>query len=179
MNVKRQKSKIKYKINIIYDSKMKSDIIGRKIRRKTWILTRDRAWNDPIDHQIKGFSFRNFKDNRRNSRSNFSLFSPQNITFKHFLNMESDLEKEEIKRFKDWDVLTIRLLKTPLNGLHSQRTCIFISRFGRDRWIWLFIFNQRLRWNAWMRIIVINSRLFDRRWSAHILPCRTWRISVT
>ena len=38
-NAKREKFVIKDKINLIYNSKMKSDVIGRKIRRKTQILT--------------------------------------------------------------------------------------------------------------------------------------------
>ena len=34
-NAKREKSKIKSKINLFYDLKMKSDVIERKIRMKT------------------------------------------------------------------------------------------------------------------------------------------------
>ena len=33
-NSKREKTKIKYKIQLIYDSKLKYDVIGRKIREK-------------------------------------------------------------------------------------------------------------------------------------------------
>ena len=54
-NTKRDKTKIKSKINLIYDSKMKFDVIGREIRRKIQILTQDSAQNDPIDCQIRGF----------------------------------------------------------------------------------------------------------------------------
>ena len=35
LDVKREKTEIKSKINLIYDSKIKSDVIGREIRRKT------------------------------------------------------------------------------------------------------------------------------------------------
>ena len=80
---------------------MKYDVIGRKIRSKVQILTRDSDLNDPIDRWIKGFSFRNFEDDRRHSRTDFSLFSPQNLTFKHSLDSEIDLEGKERKRFKD------------------------------------------------------------------------------
>ena len=57
LNVKREKSKIKSKINLIYNWKMKSDVIERNIGKKTRILTRDSAQNDPIDCRIKGFHF--------------------------------------------------------------------------------------------------------------------------
>ena len=68
---------------------------------KTQILTRDSARNDPIDRRIKGFLFRDFEDDCWHSRNNFSIFSPQNLTFKHSLDEEIDLEDEESKRFKD------------------------------------------------------------------------------
>ena len=48
-NAKREKTKIKSKINLVYNSKMKSDVIRREIRRKTQILTRDSTHNDLID----------------------------------------------------------------------------------------------------------------------------------
>ena len=83
---------------------MKSDAVGRGIRRKTQILTWDSAWNDQIYHQIKGFSFCDFKDDRQHWRTYFSLFSPPNLTFKHSLDAKIDLEDKEGKRFKDWDV---------------------------------------------------------------------------
>ena len=74
-NAKREKTEIKSTINLFYDSKLKSDVIRRDIRRKTLILTQDSARNDPIDHRIKSFSFHNFEDDRRYSRRYFSIFS--------------------------------------------------------------------------------------------------------
>ena len=65
---------------------------------------RDSARIDPIDHRIKKISFRKFVEDRRHSRINFSLFSHQNLTFKHSLDMKIDLEAKESKRFKDLDV---------------------------------------------------------------------------
>ena len=59
---------------------------------------------DPIAHQIKDFSFRKFEDDCRHSRSDFSLLSPQNLTFKHSLDAELDIEDEESKIFKKGDV---------------------------------------------------------------------------
>ena len=100
----REKIEIKYKINIFYYSKLKYDVIGRKIRRKTLILIQDNTQNDQIDCQIKGFSFCIFEDDRQRSRSNISLFSPRNLTFKHSLDAEIDLEDKESKRLKDWDI---------------------------------------------------------------------------
>ena len=99
-----EKTKIKSKIRLIYDLKLKSNIIGRRIRTKTQIQTQDRARNDPIDHLIKGFSFCDFENDRRHSKNNFTLFSPRNLTFKHPLDAEPNLEVKESKRFKDWDV---------------------------------------------------------------------------
>ena len=63
--------------------------------------TRYCAQNDPINHQIKGFSFRDFEDDHRHSRSDFSLLSPRNSTFKHSLDAEINLEDKESKIFKD------------------------------------------------------------------------------
>ena len=63
--------------------------------RKTQIITQDSAQNDLIDRRIKGFSFRDFEDDHRHSRSDFFLFSPRNLTFKHSLYVEIDLEDEE------------------------------------------------------------------------------------
>ena len=91
----------KIEINLIYDSKLKSNVIGRQIMRKTQTLTQDSARIDPIAHRIKGFSFRKFEDDRQHSRSDFPLFSQRNLTFKHSLDMEEYLEDEEGKRFKD------------------------------------------------------------------------------
>ena len=56
--------------------------------------------NDPIDRQIKGFSFCNLEDDRQHPRSDFSLFSPRNLTFKHSLDAEIGLEDKESKRVK-------------------------------------------------------------------------------
>ena len=69
--------------------------------RKTRILTQDSARNDTIDCQIKDFSFHNFEDDCWHSRSEFSIFSPRNLTFKHSLDAKIDLVDEERKRFKD------------------------------------------------------------------------------
>ena len=94
LNVKREKIKIKSKIRLISYSKLKSNVIRRYIRRKTQFLTHDSAQIDPINCQIKGFSFHQFEDNCQHSRSNFSLFSQQNVTFKHSLDVEMSLEEK-------------------------------------------------------------------------------------
>ena len=101
LNLKREKSEIKSKINLIYDSKMKYNVIGRKIRMKTRILTWDSARNDPIDRQIKGFSFFDFKDKIWHSRGTFFLFFRWNLDFKNSLDAEMSIEEKVIKRFKD------------------------------------------------------------------------------
>ena len=103
-NVMREKIEIIFKINLIYDLKLKSNVIRRNIKRKIWMLTWYSTRNDPIDCQIKGFSFCNFEDDLLYSRSEFPLFSPQNLIFKHSLDAEIDIEDKESKRFKDWDV---------------------------------------------------------------------------
>ena len=69
--------------------------------KKTQILTQNNAQNDPIDHRIMSSSFRDFKDEFRHLRNNFSQFPPQNLTFKHSLAAEIDLEDKENKIFKD------------------------------------------------------------------------------
>ena len=60
-------------------------------------LTRSRTQNDPINRQIKGFSFRNFKNEVQCSRGDFFWFSPQNLDFKFSLGAKTSLEEEEIK----------------------------------------------------------------------------------
>ena len=54
-NAKREKTKIKSKANLISNSKMKSNVKARVIRRKTRILTQDIARNDAIDSRSKAF----------------------------------------------------------------------------------------------------------------------------
>ena len=72
---RREKTKNKSKIRQMYDSKLKSDVIGREIRMKTHNLTRIHAQNDSIDHRIKGSSFHDSKDEIQHSRGDFFLFS--------------------------------------------------------------------------------------------------------
>ena len=88
----------------MYDSKLKSNLIGRETWRETHILTQNSAQNDLIDHRINGSSFRNFVDKFWHSRSDFSLLSPLNLIFKQSFDEEIDLEEEESKIFKNWDV---------------------------------------------------------------------------
>ena len=56
------KTKIKLKLNLIYDSKYKSNTKWWKIKMKTCTLTQSHARNDPINHRIHGFSFYDFED---------------------------------------------------------------------------------------------------------------------
>ena len=72
--VRREKTEITSKINLIYDLKLKDNDTRQKIRMKTHNVTQSRAQIDPIDRQIKGFFFRNFEDEIRHSIGNFSLF---------------------------------------------------------------------------------------------------------
>ena len=71
LNTKREKTEIISKIRLIYNLKLKYDVIRRKIKRKTRFLTQDSARNDPIDFRIKGFSFHDFEDSRRHSITDF------------------------------------------------------------------------------------------------------------
>ena len=74
------------------------------IKKKKHNINRDSSRNDPIDCQIKGFSFCDFEDDCRHSRRKFSLFFQQNLTSNHSLDAEINLEEEESERFNDWDV---------------------------------------------------------------------------
>ena len=53
----REKIQKLFKIQLIHDSKWKSNDTRQKIKRKTHNLTRNHARNNPIDHRIKSFSF--------------------------------------------------------------------------------------------------------------------------
>ena len=85
----------------MYDSQLKSDVIRREIRKKSRILTRNSTGNDSIVCQVKGSSCCDFEDEFHHSRSDFSLFSPRNLTFKPSLDAKIDQEEDENKRFKD------------------------------------------------------------------------------
>ena len=73
---------------------LQEEILGKKCN-----LTRSRARNDQITRQIKGFSFCDFKNKAQHSREDLFLFSPQNLDFKHSLDMKMSLEEVENKRF--------------------------------------------------------------------------------
>ena len=51
----REMTKI-HKIKLIYASKLKSNIIGQKIKKKTCNLTQNHARNDPINSRTMAFS---------------------------------------------------------------------------------------------------------------------------
>ena len=57
----------------------------------------------------EAFSLCDLEDDRRHSRSDFSLFSPRNLTFKHSLDAEIDIEDKESKRFKERSIARLRL----------------------------------------------------------------------
>ena len=65
--------------------------------RKTRNQTRCCIQNDPIDHQIKGFSLCDCEDEVQHSIDDFSRFSQQNLTFKRSLDVKIDLEEEETR----------------------------------------------------------------------------------
>ena len=50
------------KLNLIYDSKYKSNAKWWRIKMKTRNLTQSRARNDLINRRIHGYSFHDFKD---------------------------------------------------------------------------------------------------------------------
>ena len=68
------------------------------------MLTRNIAQNDPIDWRIKGTLLCDFEHEFWHLRSDFLQFSQWNLTFKHSLDAEVDVEEEESKSFKDWNV---------------------------------------------------------------------------
>ena len=84
--------------------KLKPNVIGENIMKKTRNLTQNHTWTDPIDRRIKEFSFLHFEDEFRHSRDDSPQFSLKNLTFKHFLDAKIDLWDEESKRINHWDV---------------------------------------------------------------------------
>ena len=93
------KTIIKMKLNLIYNSKCKSNAKWWKIRMKTHNLTQSRARNDPINYRIQGFSFPDFENEVLHSICNCFQFPWSISDFKHSLDAETILEDEEIKRF--------------------------------------------------------------------------------
>ena len=125
----------------------------RKIRN----LTRSPTRNDPINFLIKGFSSRDFENEFRLSRGDFFQFSSPNLDFKYSSNTEMSLEEVESSDSKTELSKQFDFLETSKNEFFRRRTCQFIEEFGNDRWMCLFIFDQRLRLN------VIKLRSVDRR----------------
>ena len=56
--------------------------------KKKCNLTRDSDQNDPINHQIYGFSFRDFENDLQYSRGKFSLIDRWNLTFNQLVDTE-------------------------------------------------------------------------------------------
>ena len=76
-------------------------IHDERLEGKTHILTQDSDWNDPINHRIQGFSFRNFENDRQCSRDEFSLINQRNLNFNHSVDAEMGIEAIRSERFKD------------------------------------------------------------------------------
>ena len=74
-------TKIKIKIKLNYNPKLQIDDIRQKIRGKTCNLTRESDQNDPINHRIQGFSFRDIENDCGCSRGEFSVIDRRNLTF--------------------------------------------------------------------------------------------------
>ena len=64
---------------------------------KTRFLTEDSTRIDLTACQIRGFSFRKFKDDCWHLRIDFFLFSQQNLIVKHSLDVEMSLEAKGSK----------------------------------------------------------------------------------
>ena len=104
IEISARKDSKKPKIDLIYNSKLKSNVIGRKIRTKTRFVTQDSARIDLIVRRSKGFSFCEFEDDHWCSKIDFSLFSQQNLSFKCSSDVEMSLEAKGRKRFKNCGV---------------------------------------------------------------------------
>ena len=64
------------------------------------------------------------------SSSEFFLLSWWNLDFKHFSPKEICLQGKEGKRFKDWNVQKVQLIKTSKNFLHCWRKSTNRQKFG-------------------------------------------------
>ena len=99
---------------------------------KTLYLTQSRAQNDPINCQIQGLSFRDFKNKVLRSRCDFFLFSQPIIDFKHSLDTEMSLEDENSR---DSHIVVSK----HFDFLENRRTAFrvkehfnYIGNFGRN-----------------------------------------------
>ena len=91
------KTEIKIKLNLIYNSKLKSNAKWRKIKMKTHNLTQSCARNDLINRRMHGYSFRDFEDENWHSRCDFSLLLRSIFDFKISSDAETCREGKEIK----------------------------------------------------------------------------------
>ena len=87
------KTEIKNEIKLNYDPKLQID--------DTCILTQDCDQNDPINRWIQGFSFRNFENDHRCSRDEFSIIDRRDLSFNHSVDTKMCIEEIRSKRFKD------------------------------------------------------------------------------
>ena len=104
------KTEIKLKLNLIYDSKYKSEAKSWNIKMKTRNLTQSGARNDPINRRIHGFSFCDFKDENWRSRCDFS--------FDQFLISNTPRSQKcvkKVKKLKDSQIVVSREFDLPEN----------------------------------------------------------------
>ena len=100
-----------HKIILIYASRLKFILIRLKIIKKTCNLTQHCARNDPINRRIKTFHFAFWKTTIQRSSYEFFHLIWWNIDFKHSLDAELSLKEDQNKRFKDFVVWKVRLIK--------------------------------------------------------------------
>ena len=126
------KTEIKTKLNLIYDSKYKSNAKWWKIRMKIHNLTQSRTQNDPINPRIHGFAFHDSKSENWHWRCDFSRFIRWNSDFLYSSDAEMSQKALKIKRFSDCGVYTIQFARKPKNSFPSRRTFLFIREIGRN-----------------------------------------------
>ena len=156
---------MKDEIKLNYDPKLQIDDTWQKIRGKTRNLTRDNDRNDLINRRIQGFSFRDFENECRCARVEFSLIDRRNLSFNHFVEAEMCLEEIRRERFKDWRVYIDQFSEIIQECITNSKNILIYRRFGRNRPMGCFISDQRLWLIAIMRIVTIISQPLD-LWSS-------------
>ena len=99
-----------HQIKLIDELKLKSNDIGQRIKGRTCNVTQKPAQNDPINFLIKAFHSM-FRKTESWSSSGEFLFLVQILDFKHSLDAKLGLKEDQNKRFKDYVVQKVRLIK--------------------------------------------------------------------
>ena len=174
--VKPLKTKIKMKLNLIYNAKNKINTKWWKIKMKTNNLTQISLRNDPINRRMQGFSFWIFERRKWSSRLDFFQHFQSNFEIKYSNEAEMSCEYIETNDTRN-NALNMENLKIDREHvLTSRRTAFKSIGFGRGRWSYGDIAINGSGAASFDRNDAIKLQSFDRKWRLQMRPCRSCEV---